>query len=71
MVHFSGDLIDKYVRIAKNCLVGDTKLHQRTEMKSCSSQISDFMLATALKLEANTANRKFSSGAWGLHFGKV
>ena len=26
----AADLIDKYVRIAKHCLVGDTQLHQRT-----------------------------------------
>ncbi len=69
----AADLIDKYVRIAKNCLVGDTKLHQRTgDEIMFISDSPDFMLATALKLEANTANEEnFLQVHGGLHFGKV
>jgi class 3 adenylate cyclase/YHS domain-containing protein len=69
----AADLIDKYVRIAENSLVGDTKLHQRTgDEIMFISDSSDFMLATALKLAANTANEEnFLQVHGGLHFGKV
>jgi class 3 adenylate cyclase len=69
----AADLIDKYVRIAENCLVGDTKLHQRTgDEIMFISDSPDFMLATALKLEANTASEEnFLQVHGGLHFGKV
>ena len=69
----AADLIDKYIRIAENCLVGDTKLHQRTgDEIMFISDSPDFMLATALKLEANTASEEnFLQVHGGLHFGKV
>ena len=69
----AADLIDKYIRIAENCLVGDTKLHQRTgDEIMFISDSPDFMLATALKLEASTAGEEnFLQVHGGLHFGKV
>ena len=69
----AADLIDKYVRIAKHCLVGDTQLHQRTgDEIMFVSDSPDFLLATALKLEANTASEEnFLQVHGGLHFGKV
>ena len=69
----AADLIDKYIRIAENCLVGDSKLHQRTgDEIMFISDSPDFLLATALKLEANTASEEnFLQVHGGLHFGKV
>ena len=69
----AADLIDKYIRIAKNCLVGDSKLHERTgDEIMFISDSPDSLLATALKLEANTANEEnFLQVHGGLHFGKV
>ena len=69
----AADLIDKYIQIAKNCLVGDTKLHQRTgDEIMFVSDSPDFLLATALKLEANTVSEEnFLQVHGGLHYGKV
>ena len=69
----SADLIDKYIRIAKNCLVGESKLHQRTgDEIMFVSDSPDFLLATALKLSANTINEEHSLQVHGgLHYGKL
>jgi adenylate cyclase len=69
----AADLIDKYIRIAENCLVGDSKLHQRTgDEIMFVSDSPDFLLATALKLAANTTNEEnFLQVHGGLHYGKV
>ena len=69
----AADLIEKYIRIAENCLLGDTKLHQCTgDEIMFISDSPDFLLATALKLEANTVNEEnFLQVHGGLHFGKV
>lgn len=69
----AADLIDKYIRIAENCLVGDCKLHQRTgDEIMFVSDSPDSLLATALKLEANTANEEnFLQVHGALHYGKV
>ena len=69
----AADLIDKYIRIAENCLVGDCKLHQRTgDEIMFISDYPDFLLATALNLEANTTNEEnFLQIHGGLHFGNV
>ncbi len=69
----AADLIDKYIRIAKNCLVGDSKLQERTgDEIMFVSDSPDSLLATALKLEANTANEEnFLQVHGGLHYGKV
>lgn len=69
----AADLIDKYIHIAENCLVGDSKLHQRTgDELMFISDSPDSLLATALKLEANTVREEnFLQVHGGLHFGKV
>ena len=69
----AADLIDKYIRIAENCLVGDSKLHQRTgDEIMFVSDSPDFLLATALKLAANTVSEEnFLQVHGGLHYGKV
>jgi len=69
----AADLIDKYIHIAEKCLVGDSKLHQRhgDEIMFISDS-PDFLLATAIKLEANTASEEnFLQVHGGLHFDKV
>ena len=69
----AADLIDKYICIAENCLTGDSKLHQRTgDEIMFVSDSPDFLLATALKLEANTVSEEnFLQVHGGLHYGKV
>lgn len=69
----AADLIDKYIRIAQHCLVGDSKLHQRTgDEIMFISDSPDHLLATALKLEAAAANEEnFLQVHGGLHFGKL
>lgn len=69
----AADLIDKFIQIAENCLVGDSKLHQRTgDELMIISDSPDSLLATALKLEARTTNEEnFLQVHGGLHFGKV
>lgn len=69
----AADLIDKYMGIAENCLVGDCKLHQRTgDEIMIISDYPDFLLATALMLEAKSvAEENFLQVHGGLHFGQV
>lgn len=69
----AADLIDKYISIAENCLVGDCKLHQRTgDEIMFVSGCPDSLLATALMLETNTASEEnFLQVHGGLHYGKV
>ena len=69
----AADLIDKYIHIAKNCLVGDSKLHQITgDEIMFVSNCPDNLLATALNLEAHTTKEEnFLQVHGGLHFGKV
>ncbi|MBC8770019.1 adenylate/guanylate cyclase domain-containing protein [Arenibacter sp. BSSL-BM3] len=69
----AADLIDKYIRIAENCLVGDSKLHQRTgDEIMFISDYPDFLLATALNLETSTTNEEnFLQIHGSLHFGNV
>jgi class 3 adenylate cyclase len=69
----AADLIDKYVSIAENSLVGDCKLHERTgdEIMIVSSS-PDSLLATAMKIGRHTSNEEnFLMIHGGLHYGKV
>ncbi|MEO8772650.1 MAG: adenylate/guanylate cyclase domain-containing protein [Ferruginibacter sp.] len=69
----AADLIDKYIRIVENCLVGDCKLHERTgdEIMVVSTS-PDFLLTTALMIERNTINEdNFLRVHGGLHYGRV
>jgi adenylate cyclase len=69
----AADLIDKYMHIAENCLIGDSKLHQCTgDEIMFVSDSPDSLLATALMLEANSASEEnFLQVHGGLHYGKV
>ena len=69
----AADLIDKYIGIVENSLVGDSKIHERTgdEIMIISTS-PDFLLATALMIGKNTANEEnFLQVHGGLHYGKV
>lgn len=69
----AADLIDKYIQIVENCLVGDSRLHERTgdEMMIVSAS-PDFLLATALMIAKHTSNEEnFLQVHGGLHYGKV
>jgi adenylate cyclase len=69
----AADLIDKYIGIVENCLVGDSKLHERTgdEIMIVSSS-PDFLLATALMIGTKTSNEEnFLQVHGGMHYGKV
>ncbi|MEP7109755.1 MAG: adenylate/guanylate cyclase domain-containing protein [Ferruginibacter sp.] len=71
--HAAADLIDKYIGIVENCLVGDSKLHERTgdEIMIVSAS-TDFLLATALLIEKDTINEEnFLRVHGGLHYGNV
>jgi class 3 adenylate cyclase/YHS domain-containing protein len=69
----AADLIDKYIGIVENCLVGDSRLHERTgdEIMIVSAS-PDFLLATAFMIGRNTSNEEnFLQVHGGLHYGKV
>jgi len=69
----AADLIDKYIRIAETCLVGDCRLHERNgdEIMIVSSS-ADSLLQTALLLGERVASEEnFLQIHGGLHFGKV
>ena len=69
----AADLIDKYIRIAENCLVGNTRIHERTgdEIMFISDSADD-LLKTALLLEVQTSREEhFLLIHGGLHYGKL
>ena len=69
----AADLIDKYLEIVENCLVGDCRLHERTgdEVMLISSS-ADYLIATAIMLVQNTSSEEnFLQLHGGLHYGKV
>lgn len=69
----AADLIDKYIEIVENCLVGDSKLHERTgdEIMIISSS-PDSLLATAVMIATKTSNEEnFLQIHGGLHYGNV
>lgn len=68
----AADLIDKYINIVENCLVGDCKLHERVgDEVMIVSNSADFLLTTALLIikEVSGADN-FLQVHGGLHFGK-
>ena len=69
----AADLIDKYIGIVENCLVGDSKIHERTgDEVMIVSDSPDFLLATALMIGKSTANEEyFLQVHGGLHYGKI
>ena len=69
----AADLIDKYVSIAENCLVGDCRLHERVGDEIIIVSASpDHLMATALMIGSYTSNEEnFLQVHGGLHYGKV
>jgi adenylate cyclase len=69
----AADLIDKYVSIVKDCLVGDSKLNERNgDEVMILSTIPDNLLLTALRISEKTAiEENFLQVHGGLHYGKV
>ena len=71
--HSAADLIDRYLEIVQNCLVGESKLNERTgdEVMIISSS-ADNILASALLLMKLISNEEnFLQVHGGLHYGKV
>jgi len=69
----AADLIDKYIGIVENCLVGHCQFHERTgDEIMIVSDSPDCLLATALMIGKNTLNEEnFLQIHGGLHYGKV
>jgi class 3 adenylate cyclase/YHS domain-containing protein len=69
----AADLIDKYIGIVEQCLVGDAQLHERTgdEIMVVSSS-PDSLLATAIRIGKHTSTENnFLQVHGGLHYGKA
>lgn len=69
----AANLIDRYIQIANNCMVGDSRIHERRgDEIMVVSDSPESLLATALKLEENiVCEENFLQVHGGLHFGKV
>jgi adenylate cyclase len=69
----AADLIDKYLEIVANCLVGDSRLKERTgDEIMIVSNSADSLLATAMMIMNNTSKEEnFLQVHGGLHYGKV
>jgi len=69
----AADLIEKYIGIAKTCLIGDCKLHESVgDEIMIVSYSPDDLVATALMILSNTSNEEnFLQVHGGLHYGKV
>lgn len=69
----AADLIDRYIAIVEDCLVGDSHLQERRgdEVMIVSSN-PDSLLATAVRIMNTTSNEhNFLQVHGGLHYGKV
>ena len=68
----AADLIDKYIEIVNNCLVGDTHLHARVgDGVVIVSTSADSLIATSIMLFQNTLEHNFLQVHGGLHYGKI
>lgn len=69
----AANMIDKYLQIVENCLVGDSELKERTgDQVIIVSSSPDSLLATAMMIMKNTSNEEnFLQVHGGLHYGKV
>ena len=69
----AADLIDKYISIVEDCLVGDSHLKERTgDEVMIVSASPDFLLATAVGIINNTSKEdNFLQVHGGLHYGKI
>lgn len=69
----AADIVDRYLSIVSNCLVGESRLHERTgDEVMIISPSADHLLATALML-VQTAHTEdnFLLLHGGLHYGKL
>src|SRR6187431_177061 len=69
----AADLIDRYVEIVEDCLIGDSKLQERVgdEVMIVSSS-ADFLLSTAaLIIKKTSKEENFLQVHGGLHYGSV
>lgn len=69
----AADMIDKFLDIVKDCLAGDSKLHQRVgDEVMIISASPDQLISTAIMLIRNCAKEHhFLQLHGGLHYGKV
>src|SRR5450432_120822 len=69
----AADMIDKFLDIVKDCLVGDCKLHQRVgDEVMIVSNSPDQLISTAIMLIQNCSKEhRFLQVHGGLHYGKV
>jgi class 3 adenylate cyclase len=69
----AANLIDRFQAIIETCLVGDSKVHERTgDEVMIISKSADFLLATALMMLKKTSiEDNFLQIHGGLHYGKI
>ena len=69
----AADLIDKYLGIVNNCLVGDSKLNERTgdEVMIISSSADNLLASALLLMKLVSGEENFLQVHGGLHYGKV
>jgi adenylate cyclase len=69
----AADMIDKFLKIVEDCLVGDSKLHQRVgDEVMIVSTSADQLISTAIMLLQNCSKEHhFLQVHGGLHYGKV
>lgn len=69
----AADLIDRFQAIIETCLVGDSRVHERTgDEVMIISKSADFLLSTALMMIKKTSiEENFLQIHGGLHYGKI
>jgi adenylate cyclase len=69
----AADMIDRFQAIIEKCLVGDSRVHERTgDEVMIVSRSSDFLLATAIMMIKKTSvEENFLQVHGGLHYGKI
>jgi len=69
----AANLIDRYIEIVRNCLTGDSRLHERTgDEVMIVSASPDTLLATAMLIAKHTSSEEhFLQVHGGMHYGTV
>ena len=69
----AADLIDKYMGIVQNALIGDSEFHQRTgdEVLIISESVDDLLCTAISLIQSTSTENEFLQIHGGLHFGKV
>jgi adenylate cyclase len=67
------DLVDKYIAIVQKCLVGDSRMHERTgdELMIVSASADDLLTTAAMIARHTSTEEHFLQVHGGLHFGPV